>query len=70
MDGALKKKIVTEVEPVFLYPLVDQLTGFSQVYALTKIQYLFSSYREINEIDLGENALNIMGPYDPAEPLA
>ena len=41
MDGAFKKKIVTEVEPVFLSPLVDQLTGFGQVSALTMLQHLF-----------------------------
>ena len=28
VDGALKKQIIKAVEPVFLYPLVDQLTGF------------------------------------------
>ena len=28
VEGALKKQIVTAVEPVFLSPLVDQLTGF------------------------------------------
>ena len=44
MDGALKKNIDTAVEPVVLYPLVDKLTGFGQVSALTMIQHMFSSY--------------------------
>ena len=52
VDGSLKKKTVTEVQPVFLYPLVDQLIGFGQVSALTMIQHLFTSYRAIDEIDL------------------
>ena len=41
---ALKTQIVTAVEPVFFYPLVEQLTGFGQVSALTMLQHLFSSY--------------------------
>ena len=70
MDVALKNKTVTTVEPVFLSLLVDQLTGFGQVSALTMIQHLFSSYWAINGIDLKENAVNMMGKYDPAEPLS
>ena len=61
MDGAIKKKIVTAVEPVFLSPLVDQLTGFGQVLALVILQYLFTSYGEIDEIDPEENAMKTMG---------
>ena len=67
---ALKKQIATEVEPVFLSSMVYQLTGFGQVSALIMLQHLFSSYGSINEIDLKENAVKMMGPYDPAEPLA
>ena len=70
MEGALKKKIATTVEPVFLSPLVDQITGFGQVSALTMLQYLLSSYGDIDKIDLEENAVKMMGPYNPAEPLA
>ena len=58
------------MEPVLLSPLVDQLTGFGQVSALTMLQHLFSRYGEIDEIDLEENAVKIIGPYNPAEPLA
>ena len=68
VDGALKKQIVTAVEPVFLSPLVDKLAGFGQVYTLTMLRHLFDSYRVINKIDLKENAVKMMGPYDPTEP--
>ena len=44
VDGALKKRIVTAVEPVFLSPLMDQLKGFGQVSALTMLQHLLASY--------------------------
>ena len=70
MDRALKRRIVTELEPLFLSPLVDHIGGFGHVSALTMLQHLFSSYRAIDEIDLKENAFKMMGPYDPAEPLA
>ena len=70
VDRALKKQIVTTMEPVFLSPLVDQLTGFGQVSVLTILQHIFSIYRAIGEIKLEGNAVNMMGPYDPAESLA
>ena len=70
MGGALKKNIVTVVEPVFLYPLVDQITGFGQLSELTMIQHLFTSYGSIEKINLEENEVKMMGTYDPTEPLS
>ena len=52
MYGALKKHIFAELEPVFLSPLVYQLTGFIQFSMLTMLQHLFSSYSAINKINL------------------
>ena len=69
VERALKKKNITAMGPVFLSPLVDQLTGFVQVFALTMIQNLFLSYRKIDEIDLEETSVKTMGPYDPMGPL-
>ena len=37
-------------------------SGFTQVYALTMIQKLFSSYRSIDEINLEDNAVKINRP--------
>ena len=65
----MKKQIVTAAEPVPLSPMVDQLAGFGQVTALTMLQHLFSSYGAIDNIDLEENAVKMIGPYDPTEPL-
>ena len=70
VDGAIKKQIFTVVETVLLYPLMDQMIGFGQVSDLTMLQHLFTSYRDIDKIDLEENAVKIMGSYDPVEPLA
>ena len=61
----LKKQIKTAVEPVFLSPPVDQLTGFGHVSILTMFQHIFSRYGAIDKIDLKENVLKMMGTYDP-----
>ena len=37
VDEDLKKQIIIPAEPVFLSPLVDQLTGFGQVSTLTML---------------------------------
>ena len=52
MEGYQKKQIITMVQPVFLFPLVDQLTGFGQISALDMLQHLFNYYEAINEIGL------------------
>ena len=66
----LKNQIITKVETDFLSPLVDQMTIFGKVSALTMLQHLFLRYGIIDEIDLEENSVNILGTYNPAEPLA
>ena len=51
-------------------PLVDELTGLGHVNVLQTLQYLLNSYGAIDKIDLKENAVKMMGPYDPAVTLA
>ena len=70
VDGALKNQIITAVETVFISPLVDQLTSFVPVSALTMLKHIFSRYGVIDKIDLKENEVKMMGSYDPAEPLS
>ena len=40
-----------------------QLTVFGQVNDLDMLQHVFNSYRAINEINLDENYVKIMGLY-------
>ena len=54
---------------MLLFPLVGQLTGFGQVYNLIMLQHILLRYEKIDGIDLEENAIKIMGTYDPAETL-
>ena len=70
MYGALKNNIATAVQPVCLSPLVDQLKCFGHFYVLAILQHLFPFYEVIDEVDLEENTIKLMEPYDPAEPLA
>ena len=70
VDGSIKNKIITAVKPVFLYPLMYQLTVFGQVSALTTLHNILTSYGAIDEINLEENAVKMMRPYDPTETLA
>ena len=69
-NGALKKQIITDVETIFLYPIKDQLTGFGQFMALEMMGHIFRANREIENINLEENAVKITGPYNPEEPPA
>ena len=58
------------LELVFLSPLVDHLTGFGQVSILTILQHISLSYVTIDEIGPEENAIKIMGTYNPKKPIS
>ena len=70
VDGVIKTQIVPALEPVFLSALVEQLSRFGQVSALTVIQHILTRYGTIDKIDLENNVVKMMGSYDPTEPLA
>ena len=57
------------MQQVFLSPTMGQHTGFGQVMTIDMLRHLFRSYEAIGYIDLEENAVKMMGPYYPAEPL-
>ena len=57
------------VEPVFLSPLVYQLTEFGQFSSLTMMHHLFSSYGTMDKIYQEENDVHMMGLYNHTEPL-
>ena len=70
MDRALKNKIVATVQPVFMSPMIDQLTVFGQMTALKILQHLFISYGAIDKINHKGKAVKMMGSFNPAKPLA
>ena len=58
------------METIFLSPIKDQLAGFRKFTALEMMYHLFRAYGAIGNIYLEENNVNIMGPSNPAEPIA
>ena len=53
------------MKPFFLYPLVDQYTGFCQVYVPAMLKNIFTSYGAIEEIDLEEKSVKMIGALLP-----
>ena len=49
VERTIKNHIITAVKLVFLYPLVDYLTGFGQVNALQILQHLLNSCESIEK---------------------
>ena len=49
--GAIKNKIFTAVQPLFLSPLWDQLMQIGKFTVLHMLQHMFSSNGEIDEIN-------------------
>ena len=49
---------------------MDQLTGSVELMVLDILQHLFRSYGAIKKIDLKENVVMIICPYEPSEPLS
>ena len=70
MDGAINKQLITAVESVLISPIRDQLEEFGQVMALYMMDNPLKGYGAIGKINRGENAVKMMGSYNPAKPLA
>eukprot|EP00978_Attheya_sp_CCMP212_P008919 scaffold21039_cov30-Attheya_sp.AAC.2 len=69
-DKALKKQTEATVEEDFLSTLRHKLTGFNQVTALQMVMHLYSTYGDIDKVDIEDNLVTMMKPYDPETPLA
>ena len=61
-----KNKHFSNARLPFLLPITEHLTESVQVMTLEFLQHLFRLYGSIKKIDLKENVVNIIGPYDPA----
>ena len=47
VEGNIKKKTVTEVQQVFLSPIMEQMKGSGQLMAIKMLQHLFRSYSKL-----------------------
>ena len=56
------------VQQYFLSISMDQLIGFGKVTSLKMLQHFFRLYVAIGEINLKENPVKIIRPYDHTEP--
>eukprot|EP00978_Attheya_sp_CCMP212_P021255 scaffold61947_cov63-Attheya_sp.AAC.1 len=68
-DKALKKQIEATVEEDFLSTLHHELTGFNQVTALQMVTHLYTTYGDIDKVDIEDNQVAMMKPYNPEKPL-
>ena len=67
--GFLKKQIIHAVEPVFMSLIKDHLPGFVQITALEMMNHLYSTFGDINDIELEDNSVRMMGAYHSSESL-
>jgi hypothetical protein len=55
-DKAIKQQIIKAVQdPIFLKPIENHITGFSQITARAMLQYLFNAYGNIIPLQLDAN---------------
>jgi hypothetical protein len=55
VQQALKKKIITVFEPMYLDVLNDDMVGFANIFARAIIDHLFTTYGNITVFDLENN---------------
>jgi hypothetical protein len=69
-DKAIKQQIVKAIkDPIFLKPLENHITGFSQVSAGAMLQYLFNAYGNITPQQLDGNDKMMKEQWDPSTPI-
>ena len=70
VNSTLNKYTIHAVDAVFLSLIKYHITGFGQVISLEMINFVFRAYGTINDNEIKENAVWIMGAYKMAKPLA
>jgi hypothetical protein len=59
VQSALKKKIITVVEPMYIEILNDDLVGFDNTTSRDMLDHLFLSYGSITAVDIEQNFENV-----------
>jgi hypothetical protein len=65
---ALRKQLISVIEPAYLTHLEDEFSGFNKVEVKDLLNYLFQTYRHISSMDLIENNRKFESDWDPSEP--
>jgi hypothetical protein len=67
VQSALKKQIITVVEPMHIEILNDDLVGFSYTTSRDMIGHLFLYYGSITAVDIEQNFENMRKSWDPQQ---
>ena len=70
VNSTLNKYTIHAVDTVFLSLIKYHLAGFSQVISPEIMHCVFGAYGAIDNIEIKENTVRIMGAYQLAKPLA
>jgi hypothetical protein len=66
----VKQQIIKAiVDPIFLKPLENHITGYSWVTARAMIQFLFNPYGNITPLQLDANYKIMKEQWDPSNPI-
>jgi hypothetical protein len=69
VQQALKKKIISVFEPMYLYFLNDNMVGYANISARDMLGHLFETYGSITVVDLEINFEHMRQAWDPQQPV-
>jgi len=70
MQDALKKQIQETVDNIYLEAIREQYSNFANLTAWDMINHLFTNYAIITPLELQQNNIDIVKPWDPTTPFA
>jgi hypothetical protein len=69
VQQALKKKIISVFEPIYLEILNDNMVGYANTSVRDMLDHLFETYSNITAVDLEINFEHIRRAWDPKQPV-
>jgi hypothetical protein len=69
VEQALKKQIISVVEPMYLEILNDKMVGYANISARDMLDHLFDNYGSITAVDLEINFEHMRRAWDPQQPV-
>jgi hypothetical protein len=69
VQQALKKKIISVFEPMYLDILNDNMVGYTNILAGDMLDHLFETYDNITAVDLEINFEHMRRDWDPQQPV-
>jgi hypothetical protein len=69
VQQAIKNRIITVFETMYLDVLNDDMVGFANISARAMIDHIFTTYGNITEVDLENNFEHMRRAWDPQQPV-